>query len=178
MLLERLQLEFICDSPNIDEQLKKNEKIEAYVTRLAQEKASHIMSKHPDSIIIGSDQALECDGNILSKPGNHENAKKQLASMSGKSLVFYTGVCVLNSKSQASECDVVKYHVTFRKLSETEIENYLQKEQPYQCAGSFMSEKMGISLLSKMEGSDPTALIGLPLIRLCEMLRKQDVIIP
>jgi 7-methyl-GTP pyrophosphatase len=98
--------------------------------------------------------------------------------MSGKTLTFYTGLCVLNAKTQASEKDVVKYHVSFRNLTETEIEDYLTKEQPYQCAGSFMSEKLGVSLLSKMEGDDPTALIGLPLIRLCEMLRNQGIKVP
>ena len=178
MLLERLQLEFICDSPDIDEQHREKEKVDDYVARLAREKASHIKSKHPGAIIIGSDQALECNGKILGKPENYENAKKQLASMSGKSLIFYTGLCVLNSNTQVSEFDVIEYRVTFRELSNKDIENYLQKEQPYQCAGSFMSEKLGISLLADMEGNDPTALIGLPLIRLCEMLRKQDIVIP
>lgn len=98
--------------------------------------------------------------------------------MNGKSLIFYTGLCVLNTATQVLEKDVVPFRVNFRKLSEQEIENYLQKEQPYQCAGSFMSEKMGVSLLSSMEGDDPTALIGLPLIRLCDMLRNQGISIP
>jgi 7-methyl-GTP pyrophosphatase len=98
--------------------------------------------------------------------------------MSNKTLCFYTGLCVLNTKSQAIEKDVIKYHVSFRKLNDDEIEDYLIKEKPYQCAGSFMSEKLGISLLSKMQGDDPTALIGLPLIRLCEMLRNQGIKLP
>ena len=178
MLLDRLQIEFICESPNIDEQYKKNEEIEDYVARLAQEKAKQIMPNHPNSIIIGSDQALECDGKILSKPENHENAKKQLASMSGKSLVFYTGLSVLNTTTNASQNDVIQYRVCFRNLNEVEIEDYLNKEQPYQCAGSFMSEKLGISLLSKMEGDDPTALVGLPLIRLSQMLRNEGIKLP
>ncbi len=178
MLLERLYLEFDCDSPDIDETQKQNESIVDYVIRLAEEKAGRVALNHPDSIIIGSDQALECDGKILGKPQNHENAKKQLAMMSGKSLVFYTGLCVLNTATKMLEKDVIKYYVSFRALSETEIENYLNKEQPYQCAGSFMSEKLGISLLSKMKGDDPTSLIGLPLIRLCEMLRNQGVTVP
>lgn len=145
---------------------------------MAEEKATCIAASYPDAIIIGSDQSLECDGKILGKPENHENAKNQLKSMSGKSLVFYTGVCVLNSKTQISEKDVIFYRVEFRNLTESEIEDYLNKEQPYQCAGSFMSEKLGVSLLSKMEGDDPTALIGLPLIRLCEMLRNQGFKLP
>ncbi len=178
MLLERLYLEFICESPDIDEQRLQAESINDYVIRLAEEKARRVALNHPNSTIIGSDQALECDGHILSKPENHENAKQQLAMMSGKSLVFYTGLCVLNTKTQTLERDVVRYRVCFRELSDIEIEDYLNKEQPYQCAGSFMSEKLGISLLSKMEGDDPTALIGLPLIRLCEMLRNQGITIP
>lgn len=146
--------------------------------RLALEKASRIGLKHENAIIIGSDQSLECDGKILGKPGNHENAVQQLKNMSGKSLTFYTGLSVLNTESQTFEKDVIPFVVTFRDLSDVEIENYLQEEQPYQCAGSFMSEKLGISLLSTMKGDDPTALIGLPLIRLCEMLRNQGINIP
>jgi septum formation protein len=145
---------------------------------LAEEKAAHIALHYPDSIIIGSDQSLECDGQIIGKPGNHENAKQQLAKMSGKSLVFYTGLCVLNSATQSSQIDTIQYRVCFRELRDSEIENYLQKEEPYQCAGSFMSEELGVSLLSRMEGDDPTALIGLPLIRLCQMLRNEGVSIP
>ena len=177
-MLERLNIEFTCESPNIDEQQKDSENIEDYVLRLAEEKAVHIGLKHENAIIIGSDQALECAGNILSKPGNHENAIKQLSSMSGKSLIFFTGLCVINTVTKEIQKDVIPFRVNFRELSEEEIEDYLQKEQPYQCAGSFMSEKLGISLLSGMEGSDPTALIGLPLIRLCEMLRNQGISIP
>jgi 7-methyl-GTP pyrophosphatase len=178
MLLERLEIEFISDSPNINEHQLDNEPIEDYVIRLSEEKARAVAVNHSDAIIIGSDQALESEGNILGKPGTHENAKKQLATMSGKALTFYTGLCVLNTNTNKLEKDLVEYHVSFRDLNEPEIEQYLIKEQPYQCAGSFMSEKLGISLLSKMEGDDPTALIGLPLIRLCEMLRNQGVNIP
>ena len=98
--------------------------------------------------------------------------------MSGKTLIFFTGICVINTTSGNSERDVIEFNVTFRDLSEEEIKNYLQIEQPYQCAGSFMSEKLGISLLSKMQGDDPTSLIGLPLIRLCEMLRNQGIKLP
>lgn len=178
MLLERLQIEFICESPDIDEQRIQNESIHSYVFRLAEEKAKHIAKNHMHSIVIGSDQSLECDGNILGKPGNHENAKKQLMMMSGKSLVFHTGLCVFNTNTQKWETDVIEYRVCFRGLTNEEIENYLNKEQPYQCAGSFMSEQLGVSLLTRMEGDDPSALIGLPLIRLCEMLRNQGVQIP
>ncbi len=178
MLLDRLQLEFITESPDIDEQRLQNETTHDYVFRLAEEKAKHVAKNHPNSIIIGSDQALECDGNVLGKPGNHENAKKQLSLMSGKSLIFYTGLCVFNTAKHKWETDVIKYQVCFRQLSDGEIENYLNKEQPYQCAGSFMSEQLGVSLVAKMEGDDPSALIGLPLIRLCQMLRNQGIKIP
>ncbi len=178
MLLERLQIEFSSESPEIDEQQQQNEPITEYVLRLAEEKARAVAVNHSEAIIIGSDQSLECDGNILGKPGNHENARQQLAKMSGKTLIFYTSLCVLNTQSQSFEKDLIKYSVSFRNLNESEIEDYLNKEQPYQCAGSFMSEKLGVSLLSKMEGDDPTALIGLPLIRLCEMLRNQGINIP
>jgi 7-methyl-GTP pyrophosphatase len=152
--------------------------VENYVSRLAEEKATKVALSYPDAIIIGSDQSLQCDGEILGKPGNFEKAKQQLSSMSGKSLVFYTGLCVLNSSNNVIEKDVISYRVNFRDLTETEIESYLKKEQPYQCAGSFMSEKLGVSLIASMEGNDPTALIGLPLIRLCEMLRNKGVNIP
>lgn len=178
MLLERLNIEFTIESPDIDEQPIQDESIENYVIRLAEEKARGVAVSHSDSIIIGSDQALECNGKILGKPGNHENAKQQLMLMSGKSLVFYTGLCVFSTKTQLLEKEVIKYSVCFRNLTESEIEAYLNKEQPYDCAGSFMSEKLGISLLSKMEGDDPTALIGLPLIRLCQLLRNQGIKLP
>lgn len=178
MLLERLNIEFASESPGIDEQQEQNEAVFDYVLRLAEEKAKHVGLNHPDSIIIGSDQSLECDGVILGKPGNHENATKQLLMMSGKTLIFHTGLCVLNTENQQLDKDVIQYQVTFRNLQSSEIDDYLKKEQPYQCAGSFMSEKLGVSLLSSMKGDDPTALIGLPLIRLCEMLRKQNVQIP
>jgi len=178
MLLERLQLEFSTESPDIDEQYNEGESIEQYVERLATSKAEHVALAHSKSIVIGSDQALECDGKILGKPGNHENAKQQLLAMSNKTLSFYTGLSVINTSTEKSEKDVIIYRVSFRKLGEQEIEDYLLKEQPYNCAGSFMSEKMGVSLMSKMEGDDPTALIGLPLIRLCEMLRNQGLKLP
>ena len=177
-MLERLQIEFSSVSPDIDEESLQGESIENYVVRLAESKAKHVAEQHSSSIVIGSDQALECDGKILGKPGNHENAKQQLMLMSNKTLSFYTGLCVINSSTNSSEKDLIIYRVTFRELNESEIENYLIKEQPYNCAGSFMSEKLGVSLISKMEGDDPTALIGLPLIRLCEILRNQGIKLP
>ncbi len=178
MLMERLQLEFSIESPNIDEQHIDGEPIENYVLRLAESKAKNVAKKHFNSIVIGSDQALECDGVILGKPGDYENAKQQLMAMSNNTMTFYTGLCVMNYSKDKSEKDVISFRVCFRRLEEQEIEDYLHKEQPYSCVGSFMSERLGISLMSKMEGEDPTALVGLPLIRLCQMLRNLGVKIP
>jgi septum formation protein len=168
----------LTESPNIDEQYINGESIENYVARLAEAKAKKVARKHFNSIVIGSDQALACDGKILGKPSDHENAKKQLMAMSNKTISFHTGLCVMNSSRDKSEKDVIIYRVCFRKLGEQEIEDYLLKEQPYSCVGSFMSERLGVSLMSKMEGNDPTALVGLPLIRLCQMLRNLGVKIP
>ena len=131
-----------------------------------------------NSLIIASDQALECNNKILGKPDNYENAKKQLSFMSGKVASFYTGLYVLNNKTNSIITDIIRFDVEFRTLSSVEINNYILKETPYDCAGSFKSEKMGISLLRKMNGEDPTALIGLPLIRLCEILRNEGISIP
>lgn len=129
-------------------------------------------------LIIASDQALECNNKILGKPGNNKNAKEQLIFMSGKVASFYTGLYVVNKKTNSISKDVICFDVEFRTLSLIEIDNYLSKEKPYDCAGSFKSEKMGISLLKRMKGDDPTALIGLPLIRLSEILRNEGISIP
>lgn len=177
-LLERLRLEFISESPEIEELQKQNEPVKDMVIRLAEEKARHVAVNYPQGLIIGSDQAVDCNGSVLGKPGSYDKAKQQLLQMSGKSLIFHTGLCVLNTDLNILEKDVVDYKVIFRTLSETEIDNYLIKEQPYNCAGSFKSEQLGISLLEKMEGEDPTALIGLPLISLCKMLRRQGISLP
>ena len=148
------------------------------VVRLAEAKARRLEQQCPEGLIIGSDQAVECNGTVLGKPHNYENARAQLQQMSGKTLTFHTGLCLLNTCNQQSECDLVDFEVTFRELQEQEIERYLQLEQPYNCAGSFKSEQLGISLLQNMRGDDPTALIGLPLIRLSEMLRGQGISVP
>ncbi len=177
-LLKRLQIGFTTECPDIDETAFQDESIHDYVVRLAAEKAQQIAAKHANAIIIGSDQALECEGKILTKPGTHVNARQQLMAMRNKTLSFYTGLCVINAADNGSEKDVITYSVSFRDLQAMEIETYLNKERPYDCAGSFKSEALGISLIAKMTGDDPTALIGLPLIRLCEMLRHQGINIP
>ena len=177
-LLKRLDITFTTISPEVNERYFQDELISDYVLRLAKTKAESIVSKNDNSLIIAADQALQCDKKILGKPGNYNKAKEQLIFMSNRSLTFYTGLCLINTETKIIEEDVVSFRVDFRKLTESEIENYLVKEKPYDCVGSFKSEKLGISLLKKMNGDDPTALIGLPLIRLCKMLRNQGVNIP
>ena len=177
-LLKRLDIIFTTVSPEINERYFQDELISDYVLRLAKTKAESIVPKNNNSLIIAADQALQCDKKILGKPGNYNKAKEQLIFMSNRSLTFYTGLCLINTETKIIEEDVVSFRVDFRKLTESEIENYLVKEKPYDCVGSFKSEKLGISLLKKMNGDDPTALIGLPLIRLCKMLRNQGVEIP
>lgn len=146
--------------------------------RLAEIKATTIAPAHTESLIIGSDQVAIADNEILSKPGDHENAVTQLKKVSGKSIVFLTGLCVINTVNNNIQKDCISYIVHFRDLTEDEIERYLLKEKPYDCAGSFKSEGYGVSLIQKMEGDDPTSLIGLPLIRLSEMLRNENQNIP
>ena len=177
-LLKRLDITFTTVSPEVNERYFQDELISDYVLRLAKTKAESIVPKNNNSLIIAADQALQCDKKILGKPGNYNKAKEQLLFMSNRSLTFYTGLCLINTETKIIEEDVVSFRVDFRKLTESEIKNYLVKEKPYDCVGSFKSEKLGISLLKKMNGDDPTALIGLPLIRLCKMLRNQGVEIP
>ncbi len=141
-------------------------------------KAAAIAPSHPESLIIGSDQVAIADDEILSKPGNHENAITQLKKVSGKSIVFLTGLCLINTANNNSQKDCISYTVHFRDLTEDEIERYLFQEKPYDCAGAFKSEAYGVSLMQRMQGNDPTSLIGLPLIRLAEMLRNEGLNIP
>jgi len=174
-LLLRLGIDFECQSPDIDESSQEDESPTELVSRLAENKARALQHKHPHSLIIGSDQVATIDKHILTKPGNHENAVEQLKSSSGKNVIFLTGLCLLNTKTNACQIDVITYSVTFRTLSVEQIDRYLKREQPYDCAGSFKSEGLGISLFSKMEGNDPSALMGLPLIRLTDMLASEGL---
>lgn len=174
-LLERLQVDFQCDSPDIDETPLAGESVENMVVRLAKLKAEKVADKYPDALIIGSDQSAELDGKSLSKPGNFENAVKQLQRASGRQIVFQTGLCLLNTRSGNVQTACVPYSVVFKTLSQNMIEHYLQKEQPYNCAGSFRSEGLGIALFEKFEGEDPNALIGLPLIKLIAMLEHEGI---
>lgn len=174
-LLEKLQLEFITDSPEIDESRKPDETPEQLVARLACEKARAVAERHPNSLIIGSDQVAVNGDAILGKPGNHEKAIEQLRAASGKAVRFLTGLCLYNSGSRSEQVVVEPFSVHFRDLSDEQIDNYLRAERPYNCAGSFKSEAMGIALFDKLEGDDPNSLIGLPLIRLIRMLEKEGV---
>lgn len=174
-LLKKLGLPFICDSPEIDETAQAQECIEQLVDRLAIEKANAVAHKYPNALIIGSDQAAVLDGKILGKPDTHQVAFEQLQQVSGKKLVFYTSVALLNTRSNNVYHEVVPFSVYFRHLDDEEIEAYLRKEQPYNCVGAFKSEGLGISLFERLEGEDPNTLIGLPLIRLINMLRAEGV---
>jgi len=170
-LLEKLNLQFETDSPDIDETPLDNESIEDMVKRLSEAKAKALAAQHPDALIIGSDQSAALNGRVLHKPGNYEVAFEQLRAASGQTITFYTGLSLHNSNTRQSETICEPFVVKFRKLTDSEIENYLKAEEPYNCAGSFKSEALGISLFESMRGDDPNTLIGLPLIQLCRMLK-------
>lgn len=170
-LLEKLHLTFETDSPDIDETPLENESIEDMVKRLSEGKARALAASHPNSLIIGSDQSAALNGEVLHKPGNYDVAFGQLKAASGQTITFYTGLCLHNSSTGESQTICEPFVVKFRKLSDDEIKNYLTREEPYNCAGSFKSEALGISLFESMRGDDPNTLIGLPLIQLCRMLK-------
>ena len=174
-LLEKLDLSFDCDSPDIDETPLEGESPKDIVKRLAKLKALAIAVRHPQSIIIASDQCATLDGKIIGKPGDHDNASKQLKVASGRAVTFYTSLCVFNAGTNQFEECTEPFHVYFRELNDSQIENYLQKEKPYNCAGSFKSEGLGISLFERLEGNDPNTLIGLPLIQLIKMLARFNI---
>lgn len=174
-LLKRLQLPFEVAAPGVDETPLPNESARATSMRLAQEKARAVAADYPGALIIGSDQVALLGGQQLGKPLTHDNAVKQLRAMRGKTTCFYTALALLNSKTGNMQAEVAENQVTLRDLSDAEIEAYLRKEQPYHCAGSAKSEGLGIALMSRMTGDDPNALIGLPLILLTGMLRRENV---
>jgi MAF protein len=174
-LLQRLGLPFETASPAADETPLAGETPEQLVRRLAEAKARAVAKRFPDALIIGSDQVAVAEGVILGKPGTHSVAKEQLCAVSGKRVSFLTGLCLLNAGTGRAQVEVVPFDVCFRKLTEAQIEAYLRKEQPYDCAGSFKSEGLGITLFEKLEGDDPNALVGLPLIRLIAMLDAEGV---
>ena len=174
-LLKRLRLPFETAAPDVDETALPGESARATSIRLAQEKARAVAAKYPDALVIGSDQVALLEGEQLGKPLTHDNAVRQLRAMRGKTTCFYTAVALLNSKTGNMQTEVAENYVTLRDLGDAEIEGYLLKEQPYHCAGSAKSEGLGIALMSKMPGDDPNALVGLPLILLIEMLRRENV---
>jgi len=176
-LLAKLGLPFTTASPDIDESPLENEQAEQLVKRLSEQKARAIGQHYTNALIIGSDQVAILDGQILGKPDNHINAVKQLTTASGKTVLFLTGLALLNSKTGQIQSLVEPFEVSFKTLSVAQIEFYLQQEQPYQCAGSFKSEGFGISLFYKLRGDDPNSLIGLPLIRLIELLKAEGIVI-
>lgn len=174
-ILAKLNIPFVCAKPNIDESALNNESPAALVERLAIEKAKAVAVEFPEALIIGSDQVAMCDGEILGKPHNFANAVKQLEKFSNKTVVFYTGLCVYDSGLDYTTALIEPFLVHFNELSLSDIENYLHAEKPYNCAGSFKSEGLGICLFKKLEGDDPNSLIGLPLIKLVELLKQHDV---
>lgn len=175
MLLEKLHLPFICAAPHVDEAPQAGETAEALVLRLAAAKAQALALAYPDTLIIGSDQICVLDGKITGKPHTEDNARTQLRQASGKMVTFYTGLALYNSRNNHLQAACEPFHVHFRTLSDLEIATYVRLEQPLNCAGSFKSEGLGIALFDKLEGRDPNALIGLPLISLLEMLRAEGI---
>jgi septum formation protein len=171
-LLSRLGLPFEVDPADIDETPRAGERPAALSERLALEKAAAVAARHPEAITIGSDQVAEIDGRPIGKPGSHERAVEQLRSMRGRPVVFHTALAVLRPATGFREVLRVPVVVRFRDLADQEIEHYLRTEQPYDCAGSAKSEGLGISLLEAIESSDPTALIGLPLLATARFLRE------
>jgi MAF protein len=177
-LLQRLGLLFATASPDIDESEKPGESPRELVQRLAKEKAQAVAADYPDALIIGSDQVACLNDSVMGKPGDRDTAIRQLSKASGHCVTFYTGLCLLNTARGEAQVICEPFKVHFRELTKDTIERYLDAEEPYNCAGSFKSEGLGIALFEKMEGDDPNALIGLPLIRLVSMLCQEGVQVP
>lgn len=174
-LIQRLGLPFETASPQVNEAPRPNEAPAALATRLALEKARDVASRYPEAVVIGSDQVADLNGQPIGKPGTHERAVAQLRQMRGQTVVFQTAVAVVCQATGFERVDLAPVRVVFRDLGDAEIERYLRAEQPYDCAGSAKSEGLGIALLERIENDDPTALIGLPLIRTCQLIRAAGV---
>jgi len=175
MLLERLGLPFVAIAPVADEAPLPGETPAATAFRLAEAKARSIAAAHPGALIIGSDQVADCGGRPVGKPGSHERAVAQLTELSGQTVVFHTGIALLDTSTGQCQAALVDVRSTFRFLTPADIDAYLRRERPYDCAGSVRSEGLGIALFERIESDDPTALIGLPLIRLASMLQAAGV---
>lgn len=180
MLLLRLGLEFSCAAPDIDESPLPGETAIVMAQRLAEEKARRIAVDHPQAIVIGADQVEELDGAILGKPGNHQRAVAQLSAQSGRTVLFHCGISIaqIDQGKLTQKSTVNSTEVCFRTLTAQQIEDYLIADQPYDCAGSFKAEALGISLFAAVNSNDPSSLVGLPLIDLCSMLGEWDIKIP
>jgi septum formation protein len=176
-LLQRLQVPFDVAAPDVDETPLPGETPRALAERLALAKARAVASAFPRAVVIGSDQVADLNGLALGKPGSHERAVLQLRQMRGQTVVFQTAVAVVCGESGFEQSGLAAVWVRFRDLSDSEIENYLRAEQPYDCAGSAKSEGLGIALLESIESDDPTALVGLPLIRTCKMIQAAGVVL-
>ena len=174
-LRARLCIPFQVEAPEVDETPLALEAPKDLALRLALAKARAVANKYPDAVVIGSDQVADLEGEPLGKPGNHTNAVKQLKRMRGKTVIFQTALSVVCVATGFEQTDLAAVKVTFRDLTDAEIESYLKAEEPYDCAGSAKSEGLGIALLAAIDNDDPTALIGLPLIRTCHMLRAAGV---
>lgn len=174
-LLSRLNIPFEVAAPEVDETPHINETPRELALRLALAKARAVASKNPEAVVIGSDQVADLEGQPLGKPGNHDNAVKQLQRMRGKTVIFQTALSVICLATGFEQTDLAAVKVTFRDLTDAEIESYLRAEEPYDCAGSAKSEGLGIALLAAIDNDDPTALVGLPLIRTCHMLSAAGV---
>ncbi len=172
-LLKRLMLPFSVVSPHVDETPRKDELPQETALRLAQAKAKKVAQMYPKSLIIGCDQVATLDNEQLGKPLTHDNAVKQLSKMRGREVIFHSALCLYNAVTDNMQAENVIYTVKFRDLTDIQIENYLQKEQPYNCAGSAKSEGLGIAIIESMIGEDPNALVGLPLIKLVTMLNNE-----
>jgi septum formation protein len=174
-LLERLCLPFETCSPDVDESAPSSESPSATALRLASAKAHAVAAVHPRALIIGSDQVADLGGIAMGKPGNHQNAVLQLRAMRGQSVIFHTALCLLDAATGRQQIENVRSTVYFRDLSDAQIEHYLRLEQPYDCAGSAKIESLGVALVHKIDSDDPTALIGLPLMTLVSMLKREQV---
>ncbi len=174
-LLQKLAIKFTASAPNVDETPKINETPQQLVERLAREKAENVAKDHCDALVIGSDQVAVFNGDIIGKPLTHDNAVKQLSRFAGHKVTFLTGLALYDCHEQQCQSLVEPFEVHFRALSPQQIENYLRHETPYNCAGSFKSEGLGIALFSKLQGDDPNSLIGLPLIKLIALLEQKGI---
>jgi len=174
-LLERLGIPFTIAVPDVDETRRSDESPQELVVRLAETKARAVVEDYPNALIIGLDQVAYLDGTVIGKPGNRAQAIAQLTRASAREVAFYTGLCLLNAATGCTRTCCEPFRVHFRQLSPVRIEAYVDRERPFSCAGSFRSEGLGIALFERLEGEDPNALIGLPLIRLIAMLEREGI---